>query len=75
VISNEASAPYGCRDPRSWTAAAELLALHDVKGCSSCVRGMACSVVISAMEAQDRAMRPTAGPPVAPRQGRRRAAH
>jgi hypothetical protein len=51
------SVPDGCRDPRLWLAAAELLAGHDAESCVSCRRGVPCTVLSSAADAQSRAMR------------------
>lgn len=54
---DESAAPSGCRDPRLWAIAHELLTIHDDEGCDVCPRGAPCSLVVATAEAQDRAMR------------------
>jgi hypothetical protein len=54
------SAPRGCRDPKLWATAEQLLAVHnaEVAACVACCNGAPCTVLRSCVEAQDRAMQP-----------------
>jgi hypothetical protein len=57
--------PRGCRDPRLWETAAQLLAVHNTDRCLACELGGPCTVLSSAVEAQARAMQQaTPRPPV-----------
>jgi len=56
--AREYRAPLGCRDPKLWATAAELLAVHaaEVASCVACRSGAPCTLLRSCVEAQERAM-------------------
>jgi hypothetical protein len=56
----EYQAPLGCRDPKLWATAEQLLAVHnaEVAACVACRNGVPCTLLRSCTEAQDRAMEP-----------------
>jgi hypothetical protein len=58
--AREYQAPRGCRDPKLWATAENLLAVHnaEVAACVACRDGGPCTLVRSCVEAQDRAMQP-----------------
>jgi hypothetical protein len=56
--TREHRAPLGCRDPKLWAVAENLLAVHsaEVAACVACRNGVPCTVLRSCVEAQDQAM-------------------
>jgi hypothetical protein len=61
-VTREDRAPVGCRDPKLWATAEDLLAVHnaEVAACVACQDGARCTLLWSCFEAMDRAMEPFA---------------